>query len=159
MLNFIIPWWGRWAALLIALLAAMAFGAAKVYRIEETKRARETAAIKLEGERQNAKTAETVARQKEITQNVVASYDADINRINAFYDGKLRDANSRRRQLPAVPKTAAETSCRPADVISSERDTPAIEFKRQCTITTQMFVSLRAWNNEQEKQNGAYDKR
>lgn len=109
MLGLLIPWWGRWAAIGVAMLASAAFGAAKMHQHDQEKYDAREVQFKLAGE-----------RQVELTQQVIVTHqrlrelsDADAERMRlerdaaVFAANRLRLANADRRIVPSAPTGAA----------------------------------------------------
>ena len=108
LLGMIVPWWGRWAALLALVLAAAAFGAAKMHQHDQAKYDAREAAIKAAALKQN----ELTLKQTALFQTYKESADEEALHLREARDRAVFDANrlrlaaSHTRLVPTAPSGA-----------------------------------------------------
>jgi hypothetical protein len=108
-LGFVIPWWGRWLTIAGVLIAAMAFGAAKMHAHDEREFDDYRERVKLAGDRQNELTRQTIAAQAQLKEQSDAEWKTKhAAAVAALADARMRlDAAGRdRRFVPAAPAAA-----------------------------------------------------
>lgn len=103
--------------------------------------------VRIEGERQARRTAEIIAKGKQITEDMSHEYAKNLDRLRADYQ-RLRKqyaASAGSGAMPAVPETARSVDAIPAD---------ALPLAAECAETTLMFETLQGWVKEQEQSDG-----
>lgn len=95
-----------------------------------------------EGEKAERRTAEIIANQSQITEDIKGEYAQNLDRLRADYQ-RLRNAASRspsRSEMPGISAPASGTHEIAAD---------ALPLAEQCAESTLMLVSLQQWVSEQ----------
>lgn len=112
LLGFVIPWWGRWAALAALFAAEAAYVGLKVHAHDQEQFDAYTAQVKAVGDAQNA-----IAREKEITwKKVVEATENEAKLRTDNLNAQLAAAGLRnaalagRRLVPTAPGPAAGRS-------------------------------------------------
>ena len=112
MLGLLIPWWGRWAALAVLILASMAFGAAEMRKHDNArydvlavkfntfKSQVATAGMEAQAKAKAQAAADKRAKEQADNENqkTITSLRTDIKR--------LRDSSARGSYVPAAPAGA-----------------------------------------------------
>lgn len=103
--------------------------------------------VRIEGERQARRTAEIIAKGKQITEDMSHEYAKNLDRLRADYQ-RLRKQyadSAGSGAMPAVPEAARSVDAIPAD---------ALPLAAECAETTLMLESLQGWVKEQEQADG-----
>lgn len=98
LLGLVIPWWGRWAGIALAFVAAAGFGAAKMHAHDQAKYDAREAEIKAAAEKQNALNQQIIAAH--IHQKELSDVQADKMRLER--DAAVFAANRRLRELAST---------------------------------------------------------
>jgi len=141
-MTTILPFWWRWAAIGIigGLLWVHGYtkgreaGLERLYAFQSQ--------VQAEGEKAQARAAEKVVEQKQITEKVSNDYAANIIALRRYYANRVRVKPSPPSgQMPAVPKPS----------VSSDASSAYSELAGACAETTQQLISLQEWVRQQAK--------
>jgi len=93
--------------------------------------------VRVVGEAQEARTKAEVKRQQEVTKNVEADYSKRLAKLRADY-ARLRDSNTSRGVLPAVPATARSPD-------AETRDQQLLGILQHAEEQTLRLIELQEW--------------
>ena len=95
-----------------------------------------------EGKLQEVKNEQVKSEQQLISKTVSANYESRIAQLHQYYGGMLiSKAGSSSSPMPSVSTSPPKLDARPSDIVITE----------QCAITTEMYISLRDWVNQQSE--------
>ena len=139
-MNFVLPFWWRWAAIGVigGLLWVHGYthgreaGLERLYAFQgQVQALGEQAAIKAEKQ---------VVKQKEITEKVSNDYQSKLAAVRKYYANKLRVKPSPPSgQVSAVPNPSVSPDATPSDD----------QLAGACAETTQQLISLQNWIKQQ----------
>lgn len=103
--------------------------------------------VRIEGERQARRTAEIIAKGKQITEDMSHEYAKNLDRLRTDYQRlrKQYSASAGGVAVPGIPEAARSVDAIPAD---------ALPLAAECAETTLMLESLQGWVKEQEQADG-----
>jgi len=123
----------------VIVIGAFFGGYYKGYSAEHEKLLAFKAQVEAEAEKQKVHNESVVKQQELITEGVKNEYTARISAIHTYYTRRVQQPSTSGGNVSSLPGTPGGTDARPADAGLAER----------CAITTQEYISLRAWVNKQ----------
>jgi len=130
--------------IIICVIVAVVIGGWFLYYRERNNFAEYRTATIAAAKAQQDKTDLITSQQKRITKKAEESYAKDVASIRSVYDG-LRKSNGG-GSMPNVPDPAADPARATAYYVSVAPD-----LAEKCAITTQKWLSIVEWADEQEQ--------
>lgn len=135
----LVPFWYRWAAIGVLVIAVWGHGYVKGGEAAEEKLEATKAAIQAQRDRDALRSAKKVIHDKEVLSETVSDFHQNISAINAYWLRQRKAAAG----MPANPAPSNGIATRCADSIPLGQYQ---ELEQACAVTTQMFNSCRnAW--------------
>lgn len=135
----LVPFWYRWAAIGILIVAVWGHGYVNGGEAAEEKLEATKASIQAERDREALRSAQKVIHDKEVLSETVSDFHSNIAAINAYW---LRQPKTS-AGMSSHPAVAERTPPGCANAESAERDAEVTRLKYECAVTTAMFNACR----------------